>query len=1695
MKSFLASPAARTAAIIAAVIVVAAAAIALALRLGVGEPRVEYFSHFAVYATSEGAGGMEPDSSFVIKSDEPQDLEELRGRLSLTPAADYKLRAESSKKFVLEPKEPLALNTVYCLAISLDGEYSPPLSWAFQTKDAFAVKSVFPRDGAYSVPIDSGIEMTFSRELGEGAEESFVISPKTAGRLMVKEGGVLVFAPEGTLFPETQYHVTVMASPYYLRSKEGEYLDEDFSFSFRTAPSRSGADGDEAWIYPYNDKDGETFTVSDDVYIAYRADKRFGGVGVEASLYRLGSLREYMDALKQKMEKYDYRIPVDSLALAYSFETKFVSTGEDSYWEPCYYALPEKPGAGWYLLDARTVSDDPALDAKHLQRLIQVTDISVYSLSVGDKAAVWLNDAGTGFPLGGADVSLGHEEGKSDANGLCVLEDDWHSSKEKAELWNPKELRVSRNTSDGRRLEFGDWLYLSQEPELGDKYYTYVYTDRELYHPTDKVRFWGMALPRAGDTERVEEILLDWRDGGRYPEGIRVKVGEDGSFSGELDLDRHAAGYESLRFKLGDEPLVEKSINIFEFEKPVYTLSHSFDKAWYRKGDKINMEIQGMFFDGAPAEGLKLGLNAYGHESYGDEYVSGARELALDKSGKAAASYATNSHTSWRPVYLNFHYKTTGAETTAVSGSGQARYFPSDYMLEARAERGEDALARLRVSACAIDFSKVGADGSTEGRDYAGLKGAPAGFSCAVEITETEYLKEKSGSYYDFLNKRTVETYSYKSEDRLIEAREMTGEEGALELALPECPDEESKSYSVKISCRMPDGSLLEETVAVPSARFRAYSRYSRGEGYFFRDNGFDDDVYSGRDEYNYGTPSHGLGQKVSMSAVDWERRRPDHGRLLYVVAGANVFDGVVLEDGRFNFSFYFETRHTPNVRVMGAYFKDGHVFAVAGCGLRYDYPEKSMEVEVIPSKERYAPGETFRAELTLKDHGRPVRGSYLLSVADEAAFAVYNQEARPLEEIYRMLYQDYREYVSYTPPVVDAGGAEMGDGGADDSYRKDFADTAAFITGETGADGRAWVSFKLPDNITSWRLTAIAYSGYKGGWNGVQTPLAGKSLSNVTAGLPFFINAAMNTRYIAGDSVGVTLRSAGLAVGGGDQVSYEAEVVSAGGGSGAGAGASSGPLPKKSAAGAAGEFVAMDFGALPEGEYALRVRAKAGRHSDAAELPFTVTDSLLSFPRETRGELGKGLSVSTKRWPVELALYDLENSLYYDVLGRLDGAGRNRADQIMASALAGDRLAEMRGETPARALPPDDGEAAEWKNGIRMWPYSEHDPLLTAKAAVSVADYLDREALTSYFNRIVSDGEASRSDLAAAYMGLGALRAPVLFDLRGLVRDGGDFSLTERTFLAVGLAAMGDKETARNWYEDNLSPDSHDFMVRDGDSVYARYDGKAGAQGVFKNAREAYMLTAATAMLTTVLGDADAAGFTRRIQEYSFYDYEPLPELMAWLAYYAPRPSQSRYSYKLGGKEIVADFEKETSHYLEMGEEQLAGADFKVLEGRVGWRARYAGSLEEARGEALDGVTVRKSLSKDTLKLGETLEVTVDMEFSPKATAEGYVLNAAAPSGLRFVGFAEQGWNSAGYAVKGEGGNLRFYVRPVYPDGNVYNRGYDPSARVMPEKVSLTYYARAVLPGEYVVEADAYGAENSSIMRFTERGRVRVEP
>lgn len=175
--------------------------------------------------------------------------------------------------------------------------------------------------------------------------------------------------------------------------------------------------------------------------------------------------------------------------------------------------------------------------------------------------------------------------------------------------------------------------------------------------------------------------------------------------------------------------------------------------------------------------------------------------------------------------------------------------------------------------------------------------------------------------------------------------------------------------------------------------------------------------------------------------------------------------------------------RYTPDA-ADDAYLVVAHRDAVMRWG--------SAEVQVSPAAHALTvtmtaeqtvlrPRETARFEIRVVDTaGQPVEAELALALVDESIFLLGGDNGKPLlERLYARRSHDVLDNDSTAPLryLQDLGGG--GGGETQSQLRSAFPDTALWLPSvRTDADGRARVEVRLPDSLTTWRLTTLAVVG-----------------------------------------------------------------------------------------------------------------------------------------------------------------------------------------------------------------------------------------------------------------------------------------------------------------------------------------------------------------------------------------------------------------------------------------------------------------------------------------------------------------------------------------------------------------------------------------------------------------------------------------
>ncbi len=1520
---------------------------------------------------------IEPDTEFVLTSIDDLDVEMLKSSLSLSPDVPYTLTKTAPKTYTLKSEGSLPMGEIVQLVLK-DSEGNARYKWAFQTTDVFEICSVFPADNSSYANISTGIEITFTNPVSkENAADYFEISPKIDGHFESYHQ-TLVFVPDEKLTPSTSYKVTVKAG---LPSAAGIPLSEEVSFRFSTSEGDSNN-----YFYFYNNMVSETFVPGEQALIKLRCSEELREKDIQVSLYQYKGYSEYENALKQYAEAdawySQYKFPTDGLDCIYENTEKLLTYGYSSY-----VLMPENLEQGWYLADVRTSVG--GVDY-HLQRNIQINPISVYSSTLPKQMSLFINDTVTGETAIGAEVTFNYDgktvKGITDNNGTLILDLDATDSGK----------GILNITYDG--YTYGDTIRYSGKgyyPEYGiwgkqsgnEDYYMYIYTDREIYRTTDTINVWGVMLPRYDRINGYPEnlaITLGYEETVYNPEPI--KINPDGTFMVTLSIKNYEQNsWCPIRIVSDGETLLMKGVMIGDFVKPAFVLeTQSPIYAFRPQENKVGISLTASYFDGTVADGLNFDVR--GDIAWNESAVT------TDSKGYTKTEVLIPDQNTWKPVSTNVSFELNGIQNEYQSANGKFYSVFRDVMLVTDSNVSE-GVGSLRVEPHLVDATAIDSrPGNYYYSDYDRLKGASVDTEVTAVLNRSWYEKVSSGTYYDFIEKKNVEKYTYQYRREVVGTYVLktingTGVFDNLPIT------EKGSEYYVELSWKDTYGGLVEETVYM---QYEYY--YNTPYSYY--------GIISDKSTF---TENENVNFKLIRNGFEVEKT---NGRIFYTVAHSMYLKSDVVSGNQFDILMTDE--FIPNVDIRGAYFDGKHVFEISPQFTTYSFDpkERALVLDVKADKEKYLPSEDSKISVTVKDvNGKIMPNTTVsLSLVDEAIFAIRDQKAEPLKDIYRTITHPYPSiYVSYHEYILgEEWGSEKGGGDGTPSIRKDFKDTAAFLTATTNADGIAIFEVTLPDNLTSWRATVQAV--YK---ESVRKIYAGATTKSVIVTLPLFINPIMLPKYLEGDDISVSATCDGEVMG---EIDITARLTGSG-------------IDKTLTAGAG---KAINFGKLPLGSYKILFTASDGVNSDAIELPFEVLETMLETHIVRKFDMLGGFpDITPTRYPVTFAFYDKEYLLNSDIISFLTGSYSERLDCKLASALTQRELGYMTEEYFI-----DRFDMSGSTRFPSLFSYSEEDLYLTSLISITAPELFDRKVTIARLNSKLSSSEVKVSEAANCYLALSALQAPVLLDVRELMGTSYDTGVINqiKLKLCISLALLGDYDNALLNYK-KITQDFFFYSITDDGSAklkgYIDF-GKSDIQGDTKLAL----------MAASILNLPEADYMARYLVESKPEINTYALELMTYIKNYKPKSvGNAQIEYNFNGKTEKISLNHYYGHTVSFGEEQLKNADFKVINGSVCGNIYYTGAITEEAEEPI--LTVKKTYTLDDASAGWVPGALVKVEINILGgnSKSGYTIDDVIPSCARYA-YDDNKSNSItrnGQYITGNIYNfnvIRYYIRLVSAGG-----------------------------------------------------------
>ena len=187
---------------------------------------------------------------------------------------------------------------------------------------------------------------------------------------------------------------------------------------------------------------------------------------------------------------------------------------------------------------------------------------------------------------------------------------------------------------------------------------------------------------------------------------------------------------------------------------------------------------------------------------------------------------------------------------------------------------------------------------------------------------------------------------------------------------------------------------------------------------------------------------------------------------------GRDVYETKVVKmDGNLQaVKLNIKPEYAPNLFITATMQKNRALYTT-NQGLEFPHVDTRVQIKVKADKEKYLPRETVQVEVIVtNEDGKPVEGDFSLGVVDEAIYQIRADHTSPMNPFF---YSKISNWVStnYSYPMTLLAGTSKD--GRDTLVRENFKDTAFWKSDvRTKKDGKAYINFEVPDNLTEWRLT-----------------------------------------------------------------------------------------------------------------------------------------------------------------------------------------------------------------------------------------------------------------------------------------------------------------------------------------------------------------------------------------------------------------------------------------------------------------------------------------------------------------------------------------------------------------------------------------------------------------------------------------------
>ena len=753
---------------------------------------------------------------------------------------------------------------------------------------------------------------------------------------------------------------------------------------------------------------------------------------------------------------------------------------------------------GFYYHHVRIGKLPPGLylvSAQHGRRKVGgwllVTDMALVVKTAAHQLVAFVADINNGSPVADAQVQVYRKgaviaQGISDDRGLVNLRTPLSQG-------NSAWTAIATKSSDQAVVGLGD---MSTEGQ--GRYVVAAYTDRPIYRPGQRIYFKGIV-------RRVLQYGVKYAVAERQPVKITVRdplgdrvfrtrllTNSYGSYADHFDLPSEASTGAYTMITTVDGEKSTHDILIAAYRKPEFTLKATPSQPRYFIGQTAHVLISAQYYFGVPLANAVVSYQVYRSPDFSYGYTD---------------LYGYSSQTVGQSSQSEDYGQTVIEGKVTLNSKGQYDLqFPAVVPKAPDSPQVHDFTVNLDITDAA------GNDISSQ----CNFQVVAAAFS--LSINPEGYL---ANPHQPFTVTVSAQDYNGKPVPNapitLTTGYESWARDNSIYRRAAASPTGQNPLFGIT----GPDGNatftLLPPKNGELRITARSYDSQHRGMVAWT-------DVWvcsdEGGDMENQYTDLSLMTNKRNYQPGDKARvlvtcAKPGETVLL-TVEGDKVYQAFLVPMVKRSAIVYVPIKavYGPNVFLDGCYIRKKH-YATSEVPLRVSIMDRIVNVNVRAGRQAphgpppvYRPGQKITFHIWTSDmKGRPIPAELSFGVVDEAIYAL--QEDNPqvlIDHFYPQRTNSVNTTFSFAIEYLgDVNKAEPSI-----KVRKRFLDTAywnPFI--RTDQRGQATVKFTLPDNLTTWRATALAVT---------RDTRVGRTTDRVIVSKPFMVQVETPRFLVQGD-------------------------------------------------------------------------------------------------------------------------------------------------------------------------------------------------------------------------------------------------------------------------------------------------------------------------------------------------------------------------------------------------------------------------------------------------------------------------------------------------------------------------------------------------------------------------------------------------